>query len=459
MRRVLTALLILLLAGFAGCLNIATAPPAPAANGTPGVAVQNITNFLEVTNVVAVGVSDAKVWPDDREAHVGLSREEERGRWRVSVGASVIGPVRSDIDVDGAQARWLSGFGASLARRAAAQRGGRTREEAFAEGSGATHGGVRKFDGGAWFDPVDSGAENDPEFSWNWRLHDPSAADHANHGKAFVERTAYDEVSETVSVTEEESASSLGIDGPEWFPGLRAEVAYDLYRSDGERPWGVEIASAFAYYFQRGLWKANGEIASASVRGGRNKGYYEWWNDSHGEAQYILDYYRDTQFRDGMWGAGSFEGPGAELAVDSWRFRDVPEDATSWSSSHTLRYRGDGDYREYSIELLARPWWEPWKWLRLFGSLGVEISRREFKWSLSASGTDGTSFSEHGEACDWRALGLLGGGLAMQWYDFILAGEALWRFGGDDLAVSGQTVNGSVKSGDWGFRLSLGHEF
>lgn len=78
---------------------------------------------------------------------------------------------------------------------------------------------------------------------------------------------------------------------------------------------------------------------------------------------------------------------------------------------------------------------------------------------MSVAGTDGTRFSESGESRDWRVLGLLGGGLALQWHDFVLAGEALWRFGGDDLEVSGRTVNGSIESGDWGFRLSLGYEF
>ena len=131
----------------------------------------------------------------------------------------------------------------------------------------------------------------------------------------------------------------------------------------------------------------------------------------------------------------------------------------TWSSSHALRYSGDGDYHEYSIELLARPWWEPWDWLRLFASLGLEVSRREFEWSLSATGSDGSRYAESGEARDWRVLGLLGGGLSLCWHDFALAGEALWRFGGDDLDVDGRAVHGGIESGDWGFRLSLGYEF
>ena len=390
-------------------------------------------------------------------ADEGLVREDGRGVWRVSVGASVIGPVRSSIGVNGARMRQLSGFGTSLLRDAAARRSGRTRAEAFAAGSGEARGGVRTFDGGAWFDPVDSGTPNDPAYSWNWRLHDPSAADLASHGKAYVERTAYDATWETVEMGH--GASGWSSDGAEWYPGLRAEAAYELYRSEGERPWGVEVAAAFAYYFQRGLWQTGGEAAAAAVREHASEGFWEWWNDSYGEAQHILDLYRDSQFHDGMWGAGSFEGPGAELAVDPWQFRDVGTETSALSSSHSLRYSGDGDYREYSIELVARPWWEPWKWLRVFGSVGAEISRREFEWSVSATGTDGSRFSESGEACDWRVLGLLGGGLSLQWQGFALAGEALWRFGGDDLDVSGRTVHGGIESGDWGFRLSLVYEF
>ena len=60
---------------------------------------------------------------------------------------------------------------------------------------------------------------------------------------------------------------------------------------------------------------------------------------------------------------------------------------------------------------------------------------------------------------DGVVYGLLGGGFALQWYDFVLAGEALWRYGGDDLAVAGRTVDGSIKPGTMGFRLSLGYAF
>lgn len=385
---------------------------------------------------------------------------QERGRWRVSVGASVIGPVKSDLGISNARMRQLSGFGSSLIQSAAACHGVRPRAEAYAAGSGATDpNGVRRFDGGAWFDPKDSASANDPGWSWNWRLHDPTGTD-PDGRKGFVEYTTYSEDLESVTLTTSADGEGYSSDSSEWFPGLRVEVARELYRSEGERPWGVDIAAAFAYYFQRGLWKADGTAATAEVEGHREDGHYEWWNDSDDTAQYILDYERDTQFHDGMWGAGTFGGPGAELETAAWKVRDVMTDDTkSWSSSHALRYHGSGDYREYSIELIARPWWEPWEWLRIFGSVGLEVSRREFEWSIAAAGTDGSVYRENGDADDWRALGLLGGGLSLQWHDFVLAGEALWRFGGDDLAVDGRAVRGDIEHGNWGFRLALGYEF
>lgn len=389
------------------------------------------------------------------------SAREERGKWRFSVGASVIGPVKSNLGVSNARMRQLSGFGESLIRSAAARHGVRPRAEAYEAGSGAADpNGVMKFDGKAWYDPHDSAFENDPDWSWNWRLHDPSEEDIINHGKAFVERTTYSEDFESVSLTTLGDDTGYSSDSSEWFPGLRVEAARELYRSEGGRPWGVDIAVAFAYYFQRGLWKADGTAATASVNGHREDGYFEWWNDSENTVQYILDYERESQYHDGMWGAGSFYGPGAELETPAWKVQDVmTDDSKHWSSSHSLRYSGNGDYREYSIEILARPWWEPWEWIRVFGSIGLEISRREFEWSMSAVGTDGSRYSENGEEKDWRLLGLLGGGLALQWHDFVLAGEALWRFGGDDLEVNGNAVSGKIENGNWGFRLSLGYEF
>ena len=78
---------------------------------------------------------------------------------------------------------------------------------------------------------------------------------------------------------------------------------------------------------------------------------------------------------------------------------------------------------------------------------------------MSATGTDGSACRESGDADDWRVVGLLGGGFALHWYDFTLAGEVLWRFAGDDLDVRGRTVNGRVEHGNWGFRIMLGYEF
>ena len=91
--------------------------------------------------------------------------------------------------------------------------------------------------------------------------------------------------------------------------------------------------------------------------------------------------------------------------------------------------------------------------------MGAELSRRRFEWSLDAWGTEGSVYHEHGIAKDWQPYGLLGGGLSIFWRDFTLAGEALWRFGGDDLEVYGRAVRGKIKHGLWGLRLSLGYEF
>ena len=404
---------------------------------------------LAILVTVLAGVAVGETGPE----------REERGKWRVSVGASVIGGVRPHLGANRSALTSLSGFGTAIGRLGGIAGGGRSKSDAYAAGSGAADpNGVRRFDGGAWYNPHDSASANDPDWSWNWRLHDPSGPD-PDGKKGFAERTAYSEAVETITRTVAGDGEGYSSDSSEWFPGLRVEVARELYRSEGGRPWGVDCAVAFAYYFQRGLWRASGTAASASVYGRSEQGAYEWWNDSGGTAQYILDYERDTQFHDGMWGAGTFEGPGAELETSAWRVRDVASASDSWSASHTLRYRGDGDYREYSIELIARPWWEPWEWLRLLASFGLEVSRREFEWSITASGTDGSAYRESGDAGDWRVLGLLGGGFALQWRDFVLAGEALWRFGGEDLEVGGRAVRGGIENGDWGFRLSLGYEF
>lgn len=388
------------------------------------------------------------------EEVVGLSREEEPDRWRVSVGLSIVGVVSPRIGVNHAALSAASGFFGGFGGPG----GGRSRAEAFAAGSGASDpNGVRRFDNGAWYDPHDSAYANDSDWSWNWRLHDPQSADPAGR-RGFVEYTEYSQSYSSASMT---TASGYGgsSDSSEWFPGLHIGLERELYRSDDERPWGVDLGLGFSYYFRRGLWKAGGVVATGSIERRQEKGMYEWWNDSGDTAKYILDYERDTQFSDGMWGSGGFGGPGAELQSSAWNFRDLVYSSEHSSASHILRYYGDGDYQEFSFELIARPWWEPYSWLRVFGSLGVELSRRSFDWSMAVGGTDGSAFHESGEASDWCFSGLVGGGVSLRWNDFVLAGEGLYRFGGDGLGVDGLAVNGEIEHADWILRLTLGYEF
>jgi len=383
--------------------------------------------------------------------------ERDHGGWRLCIGPAVVGGVRSRVGVDAGRMVRMSGFASSIRRWDGTVRGP-TSAEAHAQGSGEANGGRRVFDDGAFYDPEDSAvaAGNDRGYSWYTRLHDPQGLD-PDGRRGFIERTAY--IDDRESVSTQLSDGGRTDDSSDWLTGPRVEVSRELYRSGDERPWGVDLGVAFAYYFRRNIWRTSGTAATATAEGAHREGYYEWWNDSHDEARYILDNYRGAQFDGSMWGTGSFDEPGMELASDAWRMRNVVTRSESWSDTYRLAYDGRGRYREYSIEMIARPWWEPWDWLRVFASLGAEVSRREFKWTMSVRGTDGSGCRETGRAEDWRACGLLGGGLSAQWRSFSLMGEALWRFGGESLKVRGRSVRGEIEHGDWGFRLAVGYEF
>jgi len=388
--------------------------------------------------------------------------EPSRRAWHVSVGPALIGGVRPKLGLDTGRMVQASGFAtAQTASRLSTAPLGPTREAAYAAGAGVDEDGQpvrRVFDGGAWYDPVDAAtaAGYDNGYSWNFRLHDPAGLD-PDGRKGFVETTAY--VVERETIVSETVAPGRVDDDAECMPGVRLEVARDLYVSDDERPWGVECAVGFACYFARDVWKDAGTAATAAVEGSRDYRHFEWWNDSHDEAQYILDYYRETQFQGGMWGVGSSLGPGMELASDAWKVRDVRDRLETWSGAHALRYHAHGDYEAYALDFLVRPWWEPCDWLRVFGSVGLEVAYREFSWSLSVAGTDGSHASERGRERDVGVCGLLGGGVAVTWHDFFLTGEVLWRCGGNDLKVDGAAVHGDIETGDWGIRIALGYSF
>jgi len=390
---------------------------------------------------------------------LGYAEEDRRAMrgWKLTVGTSVIGGVKSKMGVKSSGVVSRSDFMRSIGLPGT-HVSGTGRAAAYAAGSGAANGGKRDFAGGAWYSPKDSASQKDGQWSWNWRLHDPTELD-PDGNKGFIEYTYYSEETKTISLVTGSDRGETGDNREEWLPGIRVEAAYELYASEGKRPWGVDFAVAFAYYFQRNLWRAEGSAAQGTEEGSREEGAFQWWNDSHNEAQYILDYYGDTEFRGGMWGSGALNGPGAELANDAWQVRELAGETSSWTKQYSLEYGAEGDYREYGIEMLVRPWWDPWEWLRLFASLGIEISHREFEWSLTAAGGDGSSCYESGEAEDWVVYGLFGGGFALTWRDFLVSGEALWRFGANDLEVDGETVHGSVEPGSFGFRLSFGYTF
>ena len=166
-----------------------------------------------------------------------------------------------------------------------------------------------------------------------------------------------------------------------------------------------------------------------------------------------------------------------DLQFDDWLFGRVmpkedaltPEDAYRFSllgcmemlSGGVTAYRAEGDYDEYDIYGGLRLWYadEDLQWLKVTSTLGVGVDYGDFDYQMSATGPNNLSLRRSVGTDDWDIYGLLGLGIMVNFWDFDVSMDALWRFGQNSLKVESPCVNGEIERPDFIFRASLGYNF
>jgi len=139
---------------------------------------------------------------------------------------------------------------------------------------------------------------------------------------------------------------------------------------------------------------------------------------------------------------------------------DFGEDTIS-ASTERLGYNvnASGDYEEWELSFMLRPWYEVTDWFRVNVTAGLGLTRSEFDYSVLAAMGGGRNHSIHSSEEEWRAYGLLGAGVLLRAWMFDVSCDVLARLGQSDMDINGEAVRGKVEKPDLFVRLAVGFEF
>ena len=344
------------------------------------------------------------------------------GKWRIGVGAAFNCGVRANLRTRNMPAPDPSAFV-----------GGRSRAEA----QQASENG--EYDGGGFIRPD---SDNDGVYTTNWQF---PVGDRLDDGSFRLHNT-YSEC------TRGETFLSGGESGQDEMQyGVSLELSRELWIHDEneEHRWGVDLAAAFSYFFQRDVYGTCGSLSRTDTR--KDGDFQTSVNDS--DAMFFYDNGLDS-LQGGMYGHGAFDVMAGGPALKLSNVGLTTETFTETTETMTRRFSASGDYRELEMLFMFRPWYEITDWWRVFAQVGLGVSWGRFDTSFHSGG-----LSHDEDFSQWDCYGVAGLGTAFRYDDWTLGIDFLGRFWRDDLDVDGRYVSGSIERSDWGFRVMLGYEF
>lgn len=352
--------------------------------------------------------------------------------WRVSAGANFAFGMRTKLNLKGGRAiRALSPI-----PRPESSIG--ERKELLPRAGGPRV----DYSSGAWVNP-ESGLDPSIGDSWNWRIPDSArAGDHFELG-------THEWTEVEGSFSERGDGDRSGADDA-FAPGVSLELSRELYR-DEERGFGVDVAFGLAWYRRNKAFKSGGTVYSRSMTEERT--------DYSASATYSPGWLNDPYARPdgGWWGAGATDH-GTVM-----HFSDISVSERSFTSSRsvsdTLRLTGEGDYEEWELSLMARPWYELTDWWRVNATLGVGVSRSEFDFKMNAISGGRSVYAAKHEFSDWDVYALAGLGTTVRVGRFDLSLDFLARCLQDNLRIRCAEARGAVDKANWLVRAAIGFEF
>lgn len=358
------------------------------------------------------------------------------GGWRITGGALYNSRVKTHLNFNPLQFR---------GGRVALPTGGVTRKEALeavqgVQGDTPTKR-VYSADGKTYVDTVDYRTAEGGEEYGTWNVKAPLSS---WNGDSFVLASAqYSESEVTQSRTGDLDLSQKDEAS---MPGLNLELSRNLWHSD-EWKCGVDLSFGVSVFFKDRIYKG-GSVAKSQV-GVVRKGVAE---TTISPVSGVVE--PDLADSEGYYGAGTFDGPGPVFNNPVTRLRSL----SSTSYGNCVGYCADGDYWDVEMALCLRPYYDIYDWWRVYGTIGVAVSRAEFDLYMHRC-VNGDHRRTERSYHSWDVYGIAGLGTMFRYRDFTLGCDFLARFLDDDLDIRDDIVDGWLSRGRWMFRLTLGYEF
>ncbi len=289
----------------------------------------------------------------------------------------------------------------------------------------------------AFINPNSEIEESIPGYTCNWHLPERAVT---KQGGGNIDIT---------SVCADDGAAGRINNDDQYQPGISVELSRTLWTDES---WGVDLALAVSYFFGNDIYSAHGTTT-------------KYTTSFNGGAAFDPDY--ATEAVNGWYGYKSFssfvEGMGPAPWIDYSGFlkggtATQTGGAMAGAAAGGSSFSASGDYSELEMMLMLRPWYEITDWWRVFGEVGVALSRSEFEFSYSAIGA-GEQFGASEDFSEWRCYGVAGAGTMFRLGSFDLSVDFLGRFLNDDLDCNGRNCQGSVEKADWVLRAMAGFEF
>lgn len=352
--------------------------------------------------------------------------------WRVTVGGAMNGNLRSKLELRPGRA--LRGL--SMPRPA----GGMSQGDAQAQGDAYDVGNGRTtFPNGGFIDPEDAAGVAGQ--TWNWYV--PAGALDADGTMSFS--SPYSE-----SAFAESGRNIHGKDD-DYAAGFSVNLEREFWRKGA---FGFDLGLGFSFFRNNDFFKAGGQAYS------RREAYAS--GDYVTDVSFAQDIIDDpwAQNADGSYGAGTADGPGPVLDLNSG---DVTvshrwENQTSSSRSASYSVFATGDYEETELTLAVKPFWDVTDWFRVRGTLGAAVSRTHFVFDVYGRG-DGADYSDRQRFDDWAVYGVGGLGGMFSHKGVCLGFDVIARFLDDEIKIHGRDVHGSVERAPWMLTAYVGYEF
>ena len=322
------------------------------------------------------------------------------------------------------------GIGLKSSLKTVVPAAGATKAEAYARATGAE--GRYESDDGGFIVKDDGGG--DPAKTTYWQVPSSAVSVDGADSTIVLQNSFHD-------------AARFSASDDDVAHGAHIELSTTIGRDDD---WGLDVFIGFSWMKSVGCFEASGRttgntgiyqtLANASTGDLMSQGYLDWEGNPTGETM----------------GSGR-----------AWQMGDGPQlntdlgEPTLLPGSGITSYHAEGDYEEFDIYGGLRLWYsdDDLKWFKIVSTLGIGVDYGDFEYQMSAAGPNGVSINRSFGSSDWDVYGLLGLGVMVNFWDFDLMLDALWRFGQSPLRVSSPYVNGEIERPNFIFRASIGYNF